>query len=186
MTKRATILLGAILITTGLLSACAAPAPTPTPTVSRTPTATPSATPTPGPTVTSPPPISAPTAQGAPALADLFLTPDGMASLTIGEPVDPTMATWDPHACMTPENEKLLDTYASDDPIWAAYVPNYTAFTVAKDGYEYSRYPFNLWVDDADNLRWLRVQTAEIATDRGIRIGSSEADVLAAYPAVPA
>lgn len=184
MIKKASILLGAILVGTGLLSACSAPAPapTPTPTVSRAPTAKPTATPTPSPTVSTPPPISGPSVHGAPALADLILTPDGMATLTIGQPIDPAMATWDPKACMTPENEMLLDTYASDDPVWAAYVPTYPAFTFERDGYEYTRYPFNLSEDDNDHLRWLRVQTPDISTDRGIRIGSSEAEVLAAYP----
>lgn len=168
MRSRSMLAAASVLFSAALLAGCAAPAtpPTPSPSSSRTPSVAASpASPTPTP--------AEPT---TPALSELRLSPDGLGTLQVGKPIDPLLATYDPFGCRTPENEGY---FPDDDPFWSVYVPNYPQEADAR-GYE--RYPFEPHHADDGTLRWLRVQSPEILTTKGIHIGSTREEVIAAYP----
>ena len=154
------------------LAACTAAPPTPeaTETVAapvETPSATPTSTPTPTPT-------------GPPALGDLVLSPDGLGTLRVGEPIDPLLATYDAQGCLTPEREAR--GWDPDDPALAAWVPNYDMVLIERGGYPYEYYPFEPHHNGDGTLKWLTVRSPEISTQRGIHLGSLEDEVVAAYP----
>jgi len=141
-----------------LLTACGpdAPAPTGTPTG---PTSGPSAsaTPTPEPLV-------------RPALGDLALGADGFAQLPLGQvpTTDPlvAMVTFDAAACDGNGVWNADGSYISTDP--DAYGPG-TAFTVTAGP------------GSNGALTRIDLNTFDIPTDAGIRIGSTRAEVVAAY-----
>ena len=138
-----------------LLSGCAqqAPAPIADPPAAPTATATPTQTPTPEPT--------------KPALNELVLTTEGMDYLVPGAPIEevaPELAlvSFDDAKCPGPN---------FDSPgRWVSTYPG--------DGDDDS---FYLDVRD-DGLYRLFISSPEILTDRGIGLGSADADVIAAYP----
>ncbi len=117
-----------------------------------------------------------PGSTGPPPLSDLELSPNGLGTLVIGEPIDPALATFDPQGCRTPENQ---DLFADDDPLLEAWVPNYPKVPI-RDGYE--AYPFEPHHDDDGTLVWLRIVSPEIRTAAGIGLGSTRHEVTAAYP----
>lgn len=141
------------------------------------PTLDTSPSPSPEPSVSPSPAVPS----GPPSVSSLVITPEGMNGLVIGEPIPASMATWDPQGCR-PGNENQADYFAEDDPVWQAFIPTYDTFTYQKDGYTHEAYPFEPHHDENGNLRWLRVRSDQIRSDRGIGIGSSEADVRSAYP----
>jgi len=113
--------------------------------------------------VVTPTPTSEPT---KPALSDLVLTPDGLDYLVTGEPV--------------PEVESDLAIVSLE--------PDYCAASSGAEGdFWVSTYPggeessFYITVDDGDLYR-IFITSPEILTEEGIGIGSTEADVVAAYP----
>lgn len=152
------------------LSACVAAPPAPVDTNADAAPAE-SATPTPTPT---------PTPAGPPALADLVLSPDGLGTLRVGDPIDPLLATYDEQGCLTPEREAR--GWDPNDPALAAWIPNYAMITIENGGHAYEYYPFEPHHNDDGTLKWLTVRSPDIRTDRGIHLGSSEAEVAAAYP----
>jgi hypothetical protein len=134
----------------------------------------------PSPTATIAPKDAQPVAgTEPPPISELVLTPDGLGTLSIGALIDPLMATFDPEGCRTPNNEGF---YPDGDPHWAAYLPNYAPVSSHRDGLTYTQYPFEPHHNEDGTLRWLRIRSSEIATDRAVSIGSSEEEVLAAYP----
>jgi hypothetical protein len=152
------------------LAACTATAPAPEGTET---VAAPSATPTPTPTAT-------PTPAGPPALGALVLSPDGLGTLRIGEPIDPLLATYDAQGCLTPDRE--AQGWDPNDPALAAWIPNYAMIPIERGGHTYEYYPFEPHHNDDGTLEWLTVRSPEISTERGIHLGSLEDEVLAAYP----
>src|SRR4051794_735440 len=103
--RRAALVGMSALLLTGCAVATQEAAPAPT-------TPSPSAPPTVPPSAPSPAP--------APPLESLVLSPNGLGSLTIGSPIDPRVAVYDPQACFLPEH---ADAYPPESPAWGAWVP---------------------------------------------------------------
>jgi hypothetical protein len=157
------------------LAACAqTPTSTPVPSASGTPGGTPSEAPSDTGTPT-PTPTAAPATQ--PALTDLVVTPAGIASLVVGQPVpsepaETAIATWNP-------------TYCTDDPTApysGAWVANYPAAPTTFS--ESNREPFTVVTSDglqSGTIRWINVWGSDVATETGVSAGDSRADLVAAY-----
>ncbi|WP_210413810.1 hypothetical protein [Protaetiibacter larvae] len=158
--------LGALALAAALaLSACA---PTPAPAPSAAPSGTPSASPeeTPTPTPTRPP------------LAELVLTPQGIGEVRIGEPVpgtDPALAivTWNATGC--------ADSGIAEGEPWAGYWQS----TEAGSPHEYGP-PFAFFLTTEGGVEHAPVAAVRVLSDvrtaAGIGIGSTRAEVEAAYP----
>lgn len=125
---------------------------------------------------TSSPAVSPTPAGGPPPLDELELSPEGLGTLVLGQPVDPELATFDPHGCRTPENE---DLFPEDDPVWEAWLPNYPKITTPAG---FKAYPFEPHHEQDGTLLWIKVQSPDIRTAEGVGLGSSRDEVTAAYP----
>lgn len=151
-----TRLLPALFAATALtaFAGCQAPAPNPNPSSAPTETSSPSATPTPDPT--------------RPPLADLALGPDGFEQLPLGvEPgTDPTLSlvSFDAAAC---GGAGVWNAHPAYPATGEFYGPG-TAFTVTDFG--------------TGSIGRIDLNSADIPTDEGIRIGSSRDEVETAYP----
>jgi hypothetical protein len=141
------------------LTACGGPAPGPT------------SDPDPEETVAVPTPTPTPTESG-----ELFLAPDGVGSLRLGEPVgaDDTFMAFDPVGCADlgiPEG----DPYAG---YWKSTLPEF----IGEDGY-----PLEVFFAMTDNgLEGGDVTSVsvfgDLRTEAGIGIGDTRDAVMAAYP----
>lgn len=149
----------------------AAPAPQEPPQTS-SPAPSPSVPPEPG------VPAEEPPQRTPPRVTDLILSPDGLDTLVIGEPIDSPLATWNPHACRLPENEEHSGL-EDDSPLWGAWVPNYPAEPTF---FGSSGWPFEVYHRPDQTLGAVVVWSPRIRTTEGISILSTEADVRAAYP----
>ena len=121
------------------------------------------------PEVAEPAPIETPTPTPEPtkpALSELVLTTDGLGYLVTGAPIpevdsDLAMVSLEPDYC--------LDSTGAEGDYWISTYPG------GDDG------SFYLQELDGDLYR-IFVTSPEILTEEGIGIGSSEAEVIAAYP----
>jgi hypothetical protein len=175
---RAPALLSMVLVLS--LAGCAAePSAAPTPTNSAPPATTAPAPSTPESTSTPTPTAVAPAIR--PALTDLIVTPDGIGSLLVGEPVpsasaEVALATWDPAYCY-PGAE------ATGAPFTGAWAANYPDVPMVGGG---SIDPFSLVT--ADGLEGGAISSitawgSELATETGVSPGDGRAELEAAYPA---
>lgn len=179
---RLVLLAPAVLVLAGCVTADRGTERTATP---EPPTATAAAPRAPVATAAAPDPATpSPAPEGPPPLSELVLSPDGLGTLSIGQPFDQTLARFDPQGCLTPENESYLELYPADDPIWEAWLPNYPQFEMTWGEETYAEWPFEPHHDEAGNVAWLRIRSPEIRTSGGIGMGSSEAELLAAHPDV--
>jgi hypothetical protein len=151
------------------LAGCAPAVATPTaaPTVAQTPSATPT-------------PVATPT---KPDEADLVVTPDGIAPLVIGQlvpeqPTDVAVMVWDASYCADP-----TIGVKPGDPTAGAWVANYP-----KDSTGYlAGLPFEVvTLNHARTapIAGMLVTSTNLATPEGIHVGSTLAELKAAYPAL--
>jgi len=113
-----------------------------------------------------------------PALADLVLTPDSLGDIRIGRPVPTTtlIAKYDPTAC---DLTATGTSQGSADP--GAWEANYLNQPTAAG----TKAPFIIVTAKqrpAASVRGLWVWTPGVHTEEGITVGSSRAQVQAAYP----
>ena len=171
----------ALAVSMSLASCTPEPDALPEPSTSATPTqtappATGSSTPTPG--------EAAPAIR--PALTDLVVTPDGIGSLVVGQPVpdeaaDIALMSWNPTYCAdgTPEG---METPAAGTPFAGAWVANYPD---VPNIFGTLTGPFNLTTDEGGEdgpISWINVWGGDVATEAGISAGSSRSELEAAYP----
>ncbi len=124
----------------------------------------------------TPTPAASKTAEPAvkPAVGDLILSPEGLGPLVIGSPppaTDPALdiAILDPDYCVA---------YAADYGVPAGkWIPNYEPALSSEDGGD----PFALLVEGGV-LAGLDVRSSQPHTAQGIHVGSSVAELTAAYP----
>jgi hypothetical protein len=149
----ALIAAGVVLV----LSGCAGPTPGPTAAPDPVETATPTPTPDPVP----------------PLLEELVLTTEGLGTLVFGTVADSDPATrmiyLDPEACVFEGGP------APGDPGAASWVP-IDAYGASGDQ------TFGVNVQADGTVDRVDLFNGTIPTDRGVRIGDSRADALAAYP----
>ena len=148
------------VLVVALLAGCAGAAPTPT----ATPTV-PSATPTPTPTPTVAAPVK-------PTVGELVLSPNGLGPLVIGQapPVtDPAIdvLVYDPTVCQWAVDEG----YITDPGMWIANYPRPDRDSAG---------PFGVAIDS--RLLAIGIFDNSISTDRQIHLGSTAAELQAAYP----
>lgn len=149
---------------------------------SGTPTAiatSPSATPDAEPSAPSTP--TAPPVDGPPALSSLTVSPAGIGTLAMNQPIatEPAataMVVWNPSYCVT-------NSRPEGDPWAGAWVSTYpTAFvSTAPQPVD----PFTVYTEDrlqASPLSGLIVWSPELSTATGIHPGSTRAELEAAYP----
>jgi len=171
-------LLLAVTLMASLASCAPEPDATPEPSSSvssTTPPATGSSTPTPT--------EAAPATR--PALSDLVVTPDGVGSLVVGQPVpdeapDVALMSWNPTYCAdaTPEG---IEPPAEGAPYAGAWTANYPdSPSVLGD----VTAPFNLSLEggvEDGAISWINVWGSDVATETGISAGSSRSELEAAY-----
>lgn len=170
--RRPTILIGWLTLLTMVVTGCSTAAPRGE---SPRPSDTPSVEP-------------APSASARPSADELVIGPDGVGDLAIGSPVpqtDPAIAIveWDPEACTGmgvglpgyPFDGLWESTVDATNVLWAGR----PAFGIAT-GSSFAEIPG----EQVAPVQIIEMWTEQIATDRGIRIGSTEAEVEAAYPDV--
>jgi hypothetical protein len=108
------------------------------------------------------------------------ISPDGLGDLLIGDPIQTALATYDPQGCLT--QERIDRGVSPDDPRLATWVPNYPTF----EGGRGTTRPFVLYPSQGnDPLTHVFVYSPEISTSRSVHVGSTEAEVVAAYPDAP-
>ncbi|WP_210508833.1 hypothetical protein [Naasia sp. SYSU D00057] len=152
----------------------APPEPSPTAAAEPPPPAEPSPTESPADTTPSATPGE------PPPLRDLVLSPDGLDTLVMGEPIDSTLVEWDPQGCRTPENQHL---YPENHPEWGRWEARYPEVEI-RGGF--SAPPFAVAVDPEGNLAHLTIASPAIRTAEGVGLASTRGEVLAAYPAAVA
>jgi hypothetical protein len=145
------------------LSACTPAGGTPTPTA----TSTPSPTPTPE--------VSLPVPTVKPAVSDLVIGPDGIGPLRIGSPPpsygsDLDILVFDPAYCQAAFDQG----YVSDPGLWVANYPDEVPGVESR--------PFGVWLNEDGGVEEIAVYRPGVHTERGIQVGSTPAEVLAAYP----
>jgi len=117
----------------------------------------------------------------APSLDELALSPEGLTGLPLGTVLptargDADPVVYDPAAC----EPEVAEGSATEPGLWVA---NYREW-FADPSFPYWGAPFSVMVDDSGRLTVVQVgyRSDALATDRGIRMGSTEAEVRAAYP----
>ncbi len=126
-------------------------------------------------TATAATPTATPSATEPPALATVFISPNGLGPLTIGSaaptvPAPTDMIVFNATACAdstTGEDWGVAD----DDPAAARWQPNYPDE------------PFGVYVNDG-RVHSLQFFRSTLTTEEGIGGESSRAEVLAAYPEI--
>ncbi len=132
-----------------------------TPTAVPTASATPSSTPTPSATSAA--------AGTRPTLDELVLTPEGFAELPLGS----SPASLDPATAIV----ELVDLDCGGGTVVSGWQPLGIDRSTQTGA-------FGVYVSDSGHLRAIQVHSALISTERGIAVGSTRADVLAAYPGI--
>ena len=161
--KRFILTSGALAIVTVALAGCAPVTPSADPSSSAVPSAQPSQSP-----VATPTPTPTPTPT-KPTLSELALTPDGLGPLKPGaavphEPASIAIVAWNPNAC-------------AGTGEWLATYPRQTTGD--------DIHPFSFASGSKnDPIRLLTVWTSDIKTAEGIGVGSTAAEVAAAYPQI--
>ncbi|HEY2642421.1 MAG TPA: hypothetical protein VGI56_01590 [Galbitalea sp.] len=169
--NKALVSLAMAVVAVLTLVGCSPPSPTSAP--SSTATAAAAATDAPTPTPTP----------GKPTEADLVVTPDGIAPLVVGEPIpdesaDTAIAIWNPSFCVN-----STAGIKPGDPTAGAWTANYPEDAT---GYSVSL-PFSVVVPThvkADPISQIMVSSANLSTSQGIRVGSTTAQLKAAYPSL--
>lgn len=160
-------ILGTAAFVAVLLTGCAAPAPSAEGTKKPTATATPTAKPTAAPT---------PTASAAPAkpgLDDLIVSAAGLGPLLIGSAPPVT----DPALDILVQGSVACGPSTPDvTGVWLANYPDGTTMAGKVTS------PFQVVVTDAGVISRIDVRLAGPRTERGIQIGSTADEVVAAYP----
>jgi hypothetical protein len=136
----------------------------------------------PVPTAAPSTPAAAPTVEETaeptrPALDELVISPEGIADLRVGHPVplanpELLLVTWNPTGCIDPDDPFEEDV--EGEP-WAG---RWESVHRGSDG----AWPFWVVTDGTQNGVIQFIGSANVPTDRGIRVGSTRADVEAAYP----
>ncbi len=157
--------------TLALLVGCT---PAPLPAVSEAPSSTPEAS------AASVEPTAPPT---RPALGDLTLSTEGLGRLVLGQApeTDPalSMVTFDPVGCTDDATGYGFGIVAGDPLAGGWFIdPSYEVPPSPNDSGE----PFGVAVDTSGALSRIDLYTDDIATDAGVRLGDTRADVVAAYP----
>lgn len=126
-------------------------------------------------------PEATPPASGPPALSSLTVSPAGIGTLAMNQPIptEPTataIAAWDPTFCVT-------DDRPEGDPTAGAWLSTYptTAVPWAQQPVE----AFSMYTEDRVQtapLSGLIVWSPELSTATGIHPGSTRAELEAAYP----
>ena len=123
----------------------------------------------------SPEPSASPSFDARPAVDTLILSTAGLGPLTIGLPPETNpgaaMIVYNPDECAS-----LSDPDGRGSGRWVASYPPF----VDADGNEHPQF----WVDanDADGVYWIDVIDPAIQTAASIRVGSTLAELQAAYP----
>jgi len=147
------------------------------------PTSSPSSSASPAPT-SAPTQTPAPTASASaakPALADLVVSPDGIGPLHIGEPVPDVpraraVAVWDATKC-----DRAGQASEVGDPAvggWTANYPKVRVGTVTVRGFSV----YTVGDVEGGDIHSLWVSSPKIATAESIALGSTLAELKAAYP----
>jgi hypothetical protein len=155
--------LAAVVLTTAMLSGCSTQPPTSPTTAEANETSTPAPAPT------------------KPALADLIVTPEGIGDVIVGEPprsenAETALLTFVEGYCQ-PAIDELIELYGSEPGLspdkWVAN------FEPALSGQSDSPFAVSV-VDDAINL--IVINDPALQTGEGVGLGSTRAELLAAYP----
>ena len=121
--------------------------------------------------ISAPTPTPTPTPTAPPALSDLVLSPDGLGPLVIGSPVPDEPAA----SAVVVWNATKCDTTG-------AWLPNYPDGPLGPNGNP-TGIPFYFALDHkSDPLTYINVNSTQITTSAGISIGSTLAQLKAAYP----
>ena len=165
-------LLLVVTLMASLASCAAEPDATPEPTSSASSSTPATESSTPIPTEAAP--------ATRPALSDLVVTPEGIGSLVVGQPVpdeapDVALMSWNPTYCadQTPEG---IEPPAEGAPFAGAWTANYPDSASVLGGVTA---PFNLSTEggvEDGAIRWINVWGSEVATETGISAGSSRSE----------